>query len=83
MAHVLSEWPEGPKKCKKVRHYQWDLWLDGQVWELERAEWGGDPASFRNAAWRYTHNCGGRVRIKSIGQGKMVIQYLEGSADAE
>ena len=82
MARVLPEWPDGKSEYRPSHKYDWERWFDGRVWELGPDEWGGDGASFRNAAWHYATRCGGRVRVKRRNSGTMVVQYLEGK-DAE
>jgi hypothetical protein len=82
MARVLGEWPGGKSEYRPGRHYDWDRFLDGRIWELDPDEWGDDQSSFRSAAYHYARKSGGRVRIKRRNSGTMVVQYLEGKIDA-
>lgn len=75
MAHVLPEWPCVHPARRTMSHYDWDQWLDGQVWALTEAEYGGDLASFRNAAYAYTRWMRGKVRTMKYGQ-YVLIQWI-------
>jgi hypothetical protein len=81
MARTVTEWPAGKRRHRSPHAYDWPTWLDGQIWELTTAEWGGDANAFRSAAEHTARSYGGRVRVLRRDGGTMLVQFIEGSAD--
>jgi|TARA_R110000824_G_C15214862_1_gene677020 hypothetical protein len=60
----------GPKQ-----KYDWDLWLDGNIWELKQPDdFQGSSQSFRAAAQSHSRRHGFKVRTNVVDNDTVVIQ---------
>ena len=65
------------KAGPKVK-YDWDLWLDGNIWELKRPDdFQGNTHSVRVMAQRVGRQRGFKVRTSVVDDGTLVIQAYD------
>lgn len=77
MAKKLDEFPRQSRNSK----YDWDTWLNGEVWELTRGEdFDIGMASFRSVAFREARLRKVKLRTTVRG-GKFILQAKKESDD--
>ena len=62
----------------RKRKYDWDLWLDGNIWELTRpADFQSNVLTMRNGAKQAGRARGLKVRTNVVDDDTLVIQAYE------
>jgi hypothetical protein len=62
--------------------YDWDLWLDGNIWELKRpVDFQGNSNSMRNGAKQAGKIRGLKVRTTLVNDDTLVIQAYKDDAN--
>jgi len=62
----------------RKRKYQWDLWLDGNIWKLTRPDdFQCNVNSLRNGAMQASRHRGLKVRTTIVDDDTIVIQAYE------
>lgn len=77
MAHVIPELPRRTTSARKNHQYKFDLWLDGQVWELYQGEDYEDGKKFRWAAYSAAKTRGMRLYIRQTAPDSIVIKAVK------
>lgn len=73
MAHTLTEFP---KHRGRPNIYNWDIWTNGEVWQLERGvDFTCDPRSFRTLVHRTKRARGIQAKTKINGD-TITIQFI-------
>tara|TARA_R100000808_G_C2073723_1_gene100201 strand:- start:26 stop:265 length:240 start_codon:yes stop_codon:yes gene_type:complete len=58
--------------------YDWDQWLDGNIWELKRPDdFQGSSQNFRAAAQSHSRRRGFKVRTNVVDDDTVVIQAYD------
>lgn len=53
-----------PSSCNKEK-YNYDLWLDGSVWRLDKgSDFNLSPQAFRSMLWRAAYNRGLTIKTR-------------------
>tara|TARA_R100000329_G_scaffold27716_1_gene25802 strand:- start:254 stop:517 length:264 start_codon:yes stop_codon:yes gene_type:complete len=62
----------------RKRKYDWDLWLDGNIWELKRpVDFQSNANAMRNGAKQAGRSRGLKVRTTVVDDDTLVIQAYE------
>ena len=78
MAKQIEEHSFNFKKAGPNFKYDWDLWLDGNIWELKRPDdFQGSSQNFRAAAQSHSRRRGFKVRTNVVNDDTVVIQAYD------
>lgn len=78
MAEVMNEYDWNHRR-REANPYEWDKWLDGQVWKLEEGvDFSIKRESLINTAYNEGRCRGGKVRTSLIqGPRTVILQFYK------